>query len=82
MNKLFVIIVLFLFIGFYCYASNGVIDSFVNKIVYLKDWMMTSGNINAEFNKELDELKTDTSQLIKTDIPQLWAKIKALLPSK
>jgi len=81
MKKLFAIIVLFLFIGFYCYASDGIIDSFINKIVYLKNWMTNEQNIKAEFNKELGELKIETSQLVKTVIPQLWVKIKALLPS-
>jgi hypothetical protein len=81
MKKLFAIIVLFLFIGFYCYASDGIIDSFVNKIVYLKNWMTNEQNIKAEFNKELGELKIETSQLVKTVIPQLWVKLKALLPS-
>ncbi|MDD5098551.1 MAG: hypothetical protein PHD31_02445 [Candidatus Pacebacteria bacterium] len=81
MKKLFTIIVLFLFIGFYCYASDGIIDFFVNKIIYLKNWMTNEQNIKAEFNKELGELKIETSQLVKTGIPQLWIKIKALLPS-
>jgi hypothetical protein len=74
MNKLFVIIVLFLFIGFLCHASNGTIDSFVNKIIYLKDWVLDLNNIKQEFNKELGELKIE--------IPQLIVNIKGLLPSK
>ena len=73
-NKLFILIILFLFVGLSCYASDGFIDSFVNKIMYLKDWMMNEQNIKAEFNKELTELKIE--------IPQLWVKIKGLLPSK
>lgn len=74
MNKLFIIIILFLFIGFYCYASDGIIDSFISKIMNLKDWIMNQENIKVEFNKELNELKIE--------IPQLWVKLKALLPSK
>lgn len=80
-NKLFIFIVLFLFVGFSCYASDGFFDSFKDKIIYLKNWMMDEQNIKAEFNKELGELKIETTQLIKIEIPQLWVKLKAILPS-
>jgi hypothetical protein len=42
--------------------------------------MMNEQNIKAEFNKELDELKIETTQLVKTEIPKLWIKIKEMLP--
>ncbi|MDD3292854.1 MAG: hypothetical protein PHI45_00795 [Candidatus Pacebacteria bacterium] len=73
MNKLFIVIILMLFVGFSCYASDGFIDSFINKIMYLKDWFM-NGEFKQEFNKELEE--------IKAEIPGLIAKAKELLPQK
>ncbi len=73
MKKLFIVIVLMLFVGFYCYASDGFIDSFVDKIIYLKDWFI-NGDFKQEFNRELDE--------VKVEIPGLIAKAKELLPQK
>ncbi|GMX58647.1 MAG: hypothetical protein MCSN_3010 [Candidatus Microsyncoccus archaeolyticus] len=72
-NKLYILIVLFLFIGFSCFASNEYVDSFIEKIMYLKDWVM-EGNIKTEFEREVESLKSE--------LPGLIVKIKGLLPQK
>lgn len=71
-NKLIILIILFLFVGLSCYASNDYIDSFIEKIMYLKDWIM-QGNIKAEFEREVESLKAE--------LPGLIVKIKGLLPT-
>jgi len=73
-NKLFVIIFVFLFVSLSCYASNEYVDSFIEKIMYLKDWFLKVDNVKEEFEREIEELKGE--------LPGLIIKIKGLLPDK
>ncbi len=71
-NKLFIIIFLLFFASF-CYASEGFIDSFMDKIIYLKEWFL-GGDFIQEFYRELEELKGE--------LPELLNRVKELLPQK
>lgn len=73
MNKKILIIIVLLLSFSFCYASEGLLDSFMEKITYLKDWFL-EGHFIEEFYRELEELKSE--------LPQLLIKIKDLLPQK
>jgi len=75
MNKLFVIVLLFIFVGLTCSASSGFDWSFIgslkDRIMYLKDWFLSDG-AREEFRRELSGLKQETPLLFR----EIWTKIK------
>ena len=72
---MFVIVLVLVFVGLTCSASSGFdwsfIDSFKDRIIYLKDWFLSNG-AREEFRRELSGLKQEIPLLFR----EIWMKIK------
>ncbi|GEM_PF-3522802 len=75
MNKLFVIVLVLVFVGLTCFAGNGLdrsfVDFFKDRATYLKEWFLGNG-AKEELKRELSGLKEEIPLLIR----EIWAKIK------